>query len=476
MSDERRFSAIVLAAGQGTRMKSQRPKVLHGLMGKPMVSYPVEAALAAGAERVVAVVGHAADAVTEALAARYPARVSTALQPEQRGTGDAARCGVEALAGFAGELLVVNGDAPLLPAALLGELVDAMRRTGTRLGLVTSSLPDATGYGRIIRDAGGAVVAVREQRDCSAEEQAITEWNPGVYVIDADFFRAAVATLTTDNAQGELYITDLIAIAARDGGVAEVVADADLLHGVNDRAQLVQCERLLRLQILSAHARAGVTIRAPESTFVDADVTLAPDVTLEAGVQLRGRCDIASGCHIDVGSVLTDVRLGPGTRVLPYTVATDSRVGGDARLGPFSHLRPGSDVGDEVHLGNFVETKKTRLERGAKANHLAYLGDGDIGEGANVGAGTIFCNYDGFNKHRTVLEAGVFIGSDSQLVAPVRVGKNAYVASGTTVTMDVPEDALAIGRARQANKPDLGARLRARLQAQKAAAQAAKKG
>jgi bifunctional UDP-N-acetylglucosamine pyrophosphorylase/glucosamine-1-phosphate N-acetyltransferase len=474
MADPSSFVAIVLAAGQGTRMKSALPKVLHPLLGRPMVSYPVQAALDAGAERVVVVVGHGREQVQAELGRRFDARVISAVQAEQRGTGDAARCGAQAVADFCGTLLVLNGDAAVITAAPLRALLERAHAAQVELALLTSTLPDASGYGRILRDGQGCVTAIRELKDCSEQERSIREFNPGVYAIAAPFFRNAVAQLGTSNAQGELYLTDLVALAARAGQVEGVPWDAAELEGVNDRAELAARERELRLRACKAHALAGVTIRDPESTFIDTDVELGPDVTIESHVHLRGRCRIAAGAHIDVGCVLRDVSVSARARLLPYTVATASTIGEDAQVGPFSHLRPESQLGPSVHIGNFVETKKTRLGRGSKANHLAYLGDGMIGEDVNVGAGTIFCNYDGYAKHTTVLEDGAFIGSDSQMVAPVTVGKDGYVATGTTVTMDVPPGDLAIGRARQVNKAGLGVRLRERLEAQAEKAKAEK--
>jgi bifunctional UDP-N-acetylglucosamine pyrophosphorylase/glucosamine-1-phosphate N-acetyltransferase len=409
------------------------------------------------------------------LAKRFDARVVAALQPEQRGTGDAARCGAQAAPDHKGLFLIFYGDAPLITSRALHRLVEVASGSATPLALLTATLDDATGYGRILRDQHGRVIAIREQKDCSSEEAAIREWNPGVYAIDADFFRAAASKLTTANKQGELYLTDLVAMAAQQGGVADVVWEASELYGVNDRAELAARERDMRLGFNTRLGKAGVTIRDPWSTFIDADVEIAPDVTLEPNVHLRGRCRIESGAVIDTGCVLRDVHVRAGAELLPYTVATRSAIGERAQVGPFSHLRPESDLGPEVHIGNFVETKKTRLGRGSKANHLAYLGDGVIGEGVNVGAGTIFCNYDGFAKHTTVIEDGVFIGSDSHLVAPVTIGKDAYVATGTTVTQSVPAGAMAIGRARQENKPELATRLRERLKAQAERGKAAKK-
>jgi bifunctional UDP-N-acetylglucosamine pyrophosphorylase/glucosamine-1-phosphate N-acetyltransferase len=430
-----------------------------------MLSYPVQAALDAGAEKVVVVLGHGKEQVEAELAKRFGARVLTALQPEQRGTGDAARCGIEAVPEHQGLALVFYGDAPLITERPLKQLVELARRSQSPLALLTAEIDDATGYGRIVRDPQGRVAGIREQKDCSADEARIKEFNPGVYAIAAPFFRAAVKQLSTNNAQGELLLTDVVAIAAKQGGVSDLVWSAQDLEGVNDRGELVARERELRRRLAKRLAKGGVTLRDPEGTFIDADVVIAQDVVIESSVHLRGRCEIERGVLIDVGCVLSDVTVREGARLFAYTVATRSVIGERAQVGPFSHLRPESDLGSEAHIGNFVELKKTRVGRGSKANHLAYLGDGVIGEQVNVGAGTIFCNYDGYAKHVTVLEDGAFIGSDSQMIAPVTVGKNAYVATGTTVTLDVPEDALAIGRARQENKAGLGKRLREKLKA-----------
>jgi bifunctional UDP-N-acetylglucosamine pyrophosphorylase/glucosamine-1-phosphate N-acetyltransferase len=458
--------ALVLAAGQGTRMRSELPKVLHPLLGRPMIAYPVEAALDAGCSRVVAVLGHGREAIGAELSRRFGARVHTTLQAEQLGTGHAARCGVEALPEHEGAFLVVYGDAPLLTAAPLLALIEAVARSGVELALLTSRQADATGYGRVIRDAAGTIVCIREQKDCSEDEKALTEWNPGLYCVKAGFFRRALAKLDTNNAQRELLLTDVVAAAARAKGLSDVPWPEAELHGVNDRVQLAEREGALRRRLNREHALRGVTIRDPESAYIEPDVTIEADAVIEPDVHLRGRCVIERGAHVDVGSVLRDVIVRAGARILPYTVATSSEIGARAQVGPFSHLRPSSELGADAHVGNFVETKKTRLGAGSKANHLAYLGDGVIGAGVNIGAGTIFCNYDGYQKHVTTLEDGVFVGSDSQLVAPVTVGKNAYVATGTTVITDVPPDGLAIGRARQANKEGLGKRLRERLAAQ----------
>lgn len=465
MANHPDFVAIILAAGQGTRMKSTLPKVLHEAGGAPLSVWPMRAAQKAGARHLVMVLGYGREQVEAALQARFPGGFTAAVQPEQRGTGDAVRCGMAALDEYAGTIVVLYGDCPLIPAEAITSLVNERQARGVPLALLTSTMDDPTGYGRILRGADGRVVAIREHRDCSPEERLLHEVNPGIYAIDAAFLRAALGKLSTANSAGELYLTDVVASAAAGGGVASVPWDIADLRGVNDRFELGLADRALRLRIAKKHAQAGATLRDPESVWIDADVEIAPDAVIEPRVTLRGRTRILEGAHVDVGAVLDNVTVQRGARVRPYTVATDSTLGEGAEAGPFSHLRPGSELGPEAKVGNFVEVKKTKLGRGSKANHLAYLGDGIIGDHVNVGAGTIFCNYDGFQKHTTVLEDDVFIGSDSQLVAPVKVGKGAYVATGTTVTRDVPEGALAIARTRQENKEGYAARLKAKLKA-----------
>jgi bifunctional UDP-N-acetylglucosamine pyrophosphorylase/glucosamine-1-phosphate N-acetyltransferase len=471
-------------------MKSALPKVLHPLCGRELVAWPVHAALEAGAARVVVVVGHGREAVAGALAARFPThtaarRLTTAVQEKQLGTGDAVRSALPALADVADEdyVVVLCGDTPLLRHEAIGALLDAALRDAgggaqSKCAMLTGEVDDPTGYGRIVRDARGRIVAIREHKDATPEERAIREMNPGVYAVEKGFLVRAIAALDTKNAQGELYLTDVVARAAQEdpAGVAAQAWPMEDLHGVNDRHDLAQAEALLRARINRALGQSGVTLRDPRSTYVDADVVLAADVTLEANVVLRGHTQIGAGARIDVGCVLEDVVVAPGARLKPYTVATESVIGERAQVGPFSHLRPRSTLGPDAHVGNFVETKATSLGARSKANHLAYLGDGVIGEDVNVGAGTIFCNYDGFQKHTTRLLDGAFIGSDSQLVAPVTVGRGAYVATGTTVTKDVPDDALAISRPKQENKLSYASRLRATMKAKKEAAAAAASG
>jgi len=450
-------TAVVLAAGLGTRMKSALPKVLHRIAGRPLIEFPVRAALELDVAAVVVVTSGHPD-IEASLTQAFGPKVVTVVQDPPRGTGDAARVGLARVS--TERTLVFYGDTPLVTARELEQLLAESRNAD--LALLSALAPDPAGYGRVLRAPDGRVLEIREQRDLQTDaERAVREVNAGMYAATTSVLSQAVAQLQPMNAQGELYLTDVVATVAARGRVVALVGSADSLVGVNDRAQLREAEELLFERIRGRLGREGVLVRG--DARIDDTVSVAPGAELEAGVRLRGTTRIGPDCRIDVGSVLTDVTLGAGVNVKPYSVMSASSVGDRAEIGPFSHLRPDSEIEAEAHLGNFVETKKTRVRRGAKANHLAYLGDADIGERANVGAGTIVCNYDGFQKHRTVVGAEAFIGSDSQLVAPVTVGKGAFVASGTTVTEDVPDGALAIGRARQENKPGKGAELKARF-------------
>jgi bifunctional UDP-N-acetylglucosamine pyrophosphorylase/glucosamine-1-phosphate N-acetyltransferase len=460
------LTAVVMAAGLGKRMKSALPKVLHRAAGRPLVAYPVRAALEAGATEVVLVVSpDVREAVTAVVGelGELPIRIATQERP--LGTGDAARAGLAEVKSE--RVVVLCGDTPLVRASDIVALLSAFDAApAAELALLSAVLEDPTGYGRVLRDAAGAVTEVREHRDLRSDaERAVREVNAGVYVAKTEALRAAVGRIENDNAAGEYYLTDAVAIAAKGGGALAIVGHADNLLGVNDRAQLAQAEELLFRNIARRHQIAGATVA--NGARLDDTVSVEPDAAVAASAVVRGRSHIAAGATLDVGVVVTDSEIGPRAMVKPYCVIVESKVAGGAQIGPFAHLRPGSEIDEEAHIGNFVETKKTRVRKGAKANHLAYLGDGDIGEKANVGAGTIFCNYDGFRKHKTVIGPGAFIGSDSQIVAPVTIGEGAYVATGTTVTKDVPADALAIGRTAQENKLGYAPRLRARLGAKK---------
>jgi bifunctional UDP-N-acetylglucosamine pyrophosphorylase/glucosamine-1-phosphate N-acetyltransferase len=445
------LAAIVLAAGKGTRMRSARAKVLHELLGRPLIAYPVGLAHAMGANPLLAVLGHQREAVEAVLLARFGVgEVRVVEQGEQRGTGHAVKLALPALGGFRGIVLILYGDVPLLRRETLHALVGTARRYQC-LAVVTATPQDATGYGRILRDSRGHVIGVVEQKDATVEERAINEVNAGIYAAPAAFLRKATAGLLARNAQKEYYLTDIVARAARTIGVTAVEADARDVAGINDRHQLAEAQAVMQARInrgFMAHA----TFHDPASTVVEPDVEIGVDVEIGRNVSLRGRTRIGHGARIDDGVILTNTQVGAGAQIKPYTVATDAAIGAGAIMGPFSHLRPGADVGPEAHVGNFVELKKTVLGRGSKANHLSYLGDAIIGERVNIGAGTITCNYNGYEKSTTIIEDQAFIGSDSQLVAPVRVGRRAVIAAGTTVTRDVPAGALAIARSQQIAK------------------------
>jgi bifunctional UDP-N-acetylglucosamine pyrophosphorylase / glucosamine-1-phosphate N-acetyltransferase len=447
------LAAVVLCAGKGTRMKSETAKVLHPVLGQPLAAWPIARALELGCAPVVAVVGHQAPEVQAALERRFPgAPLRFVTQARQDGTADAVRTGLAALAGASGPLLVLYGDTPLLQTGTLQSLIAAFRAARGQLALLTTEVADPTGYGRILR-VSGRLTGVVEERDCTADQRDIHEVNAGVYLFDAAFLRKGLAALTPANAQGELYLTDLVALAAREGEVASVRADFQDTRGVNDRADLAACARVLRARVNAGHMAAGVTLLDPETTYIEAAVAIAPDVLIEPGASLRGRTRVATGVTVGQGTVLIDSEVGEGTTVLPYSVMNEARVGRRCVIGPFARLRPGSELGEGVEIGNFAETKKVQIGDGTKAHHHCYLGDASIGARVNVGAGTITCNYDGFQKHRTEIGDGVFIGSDSQLVAPVKVGEGSYVGAGTTVTEDVPSDTLVFARAPRVDKP-----------------------
>jgi len=445
----RELGAVVLAAGLGTRMKSATAKVLHTLGGQPLLRYPLAALGALDPDRVIVVVGHQADAV-RAVAEHAGLRgLATALQAEQHGTGHAVRCAAPALAGFAGDVLILYGDAPLVRAGTLRRLLDHHRATDADLTLLTMRFRDPRGYGRIVRDGGGRVSRIVEERDASEAERAITEVNPGFYCVRAPVLLPLLAQLRADNAQGEYYLTDIVELAARRGHAIESVETdrPDELAGINSRAELARAEEQLRAERVERFMAAGVTFEDPATAYLGPQVEIGPDTVIGPNVTLRGATRIGRGCRLDGTAWLTDAVLADGVHLRFACVVEEAEIGPEAIVGPFARLRPGTRLGARVHVGNFVETKKALLGEGTKANHLTYLGDCEIGPETNVGAGTITCNYDGFAKHRTKIGARVQIGSDTQLVAPVEVGDDAYIAAGTTVTRPVPAGALAVSRA-----------------------------
>ena len=442
----KKVACIILAAGKGTRMNSAQAKVLHKVLGKAMVAYPIEVALSLGASPVVAVLGHQRQQVTQVIEGRFgPKQIKVVEQKEQKGTGHAVRLGLAPLPRFSGTVLILCGDTPLLREETLAALLTESRKKKC-LAMVTSVVRDPSGYGRIVRDSAGKILTVVEHKDASATERRIAEINAGIYAAPADFLRKATAKLSNHNAQGEYYLTDIVARAAESIGIVGIDAPAEETSGINDRAQLVAAEAILGNRLVAFHQRQ-VTFRDPRRVEIEAEVAIEADAEIGRDVALRGRTRIGAGAVIGNGCILTDTEVNAGAVLLPYCVCTQAIIGENAKIGPFAHLRPGTVLAADVHVGNFVETKKTQIGRGSKANHLSYLGDTLIGEKVNVGAGTITCNYNGYEKRQTIIEDGAFIGSDTQLVAPVRIGKKAVVAAGATITEDVREGALAITRA-----------------------------
>ena len=450
--------AIVLAAGKGTRMKSRKPKVLHEVAGKPLVSWSIDAVRDAGCGDVVVVVGHGAAEVDAVLQKRHGGGVKSVVQAEQKGTGHAVMMALPALPA-AGVAVVVCGDTPFVTSSAIAALLTA--RAEAPVAMWTTRVPAPRGYGRIVRDAAGAVAGIVEEKDATDAQRQINEINPGVYAFDVGFLRDNLSKLTTVNAAGEYYLTDLIRLCVQQGGrVASLDVDAGITDGINDRAQLAAAEVRMRDLIVSRHMNNGVSFLLKDTVLIGSDVVIGEDTVVHPGVSLQGKTTLGRGVVVGQGSVIKDAVVEDDVTIHPYSLFEQCVVRSQAIVGPFSRLRPEADVGVGAHVGNFVELKKTKLGKGSKANHLAYLGDADIGAGVNVGAGTITCNYDGVGKHKTVLGDGVFVGSNSTLVAPVVVESDAYVAAGSVVTDDVPKDAIAFGRARQTNKEGRATSLR----------------
>ncbi len=456
-------AALILAAGQGKRMRSQLPKVLHRCGELPLVAHVVRLALGAGCSPVVVVVDPQGDAIRVALAELFPgAPLSFAVQERPLGTGDAARAGMSALTSFSGQVLILYGDVPLLTPGTVARLKE--QRGSAALAMLTGKVDDPTGYGRVVRE-GGKVSRIVEHKDATPAERSINEVNVGVYDIEAGLLRDGLGSLSRNNAQGELYLTDVVALAAKRGEVATLTLD-DMgeVRGVNTRAELHAAEEALRRRLIAQHQERGVSFRDVAGTFLGVDVEIEPDAEIGVGVQLWGKTKVGAGARLDGPTVVRDSVIGGRAVVEAFCHLEGASVAPGAHVGPFARLRPGAVLEEGARVGNFVEVKKSRLGKGAKANHLAYIGDAEVGPGANVGAGTITCNYDGVSKHPTHIGAGAFIGSNSTLVAPVRVGDGAYVAAGSTITKEVPKDALAFGRARQETREGMAVRLRERIQ------------
>lgn len=455
------LAVVVLAAGEGTRMRSAVPKVLHAIGGRSLVGHALAAARSIGPDHLAVVVRHGRDRVVEHVRELDPA-VVIADQDDVPGTGRALACGLAELPGLAGGTVVVTyGDVPLLSARTLAALLVAHRAGGDAITMLTARLEDPTGYGRVLRDDAERVIGVVEDRDADDKQRLITEINSGVYVFEADVLSAALGRIGSANAQGERYLTDVIGLARSDGlGVGALVTDdAAQVEGVNDRIQLSALGRELNRRLLLDWMRAGVTVIDPETTWVDVDVRLAADVVLEPGVQLRSGTAVAEGATIGPDTTLVGCQIGPGARVL-RSHATGARIGADAMVGPFSYLRPGTTLGERGKIGAFVEVKNSEIGTGSKVPHLSYVGDATLGQDVNIGAATIFANYDGEAKHRTTVGDAVRTGSDTVLVAPVELGAGSYTGSGSVITEDVPPGALGVARGRQHNSEGWVARRR----------------
>ena len=440
--------AVILAAGKGTRMKSALPKVLHAVGGKSMLRHVMTAAEQAGAKRMLVVVGFGGDKVQ----AEIGAAAEFVLQAEQLGTGHAMMQVQPVLAGFSGTILLLCGDTPLLTGQALLDLVAAHQQSGAAATVLTAKPADATGYGRILRDESGQVLGIVEQKDATAEQKQIGEINTGIYCFEAAPLFAALAGLTCNNAQGEYYLTDVLAILAQAGQQVRAVEVADFQEtlGINSRLQLAEAEKILRQRKLVELMDSGVTVMDPASTFVDASVSVGEDTVLYPFTWLEGETTIGRDCRIGPNSRISDSQLGDAV-TLHFSYAHECKIAGGVSVGPYVHLRPDTELAAGVKVGNFVEIKNSRVGVGSKLPHLSYIGDADIGSGVNIGCGTITVNYDGKKKHRTVVGDTAFVGCNSNLVAPVSVGSGAYIAAGSTITKDVPDGALGVGRARQSN-------------------------
>jgi len=451
-------TVVILAAGLGTRMKSRRAKVLHTAGGRTLIEHVVSTALElAPPERIFVVVGYQADAVRAAV--RTPG-IGFIEQSEQKGTGHALMVGRGALSKLAGYLVVVYGDGPLLRAATLRSLIGAAAASDGAGVLLTAQMEDPTGYGRVMRGGSNRVAAIVEQKAATPEQLAVRHANMGIYCYRADVFWRHVDEIRPDNPAGEYYLTDMVEILNRAGHsvVAMEIADPRECLGINNRVELAEVDRLLRERTARHWMLEGVTIEKPETVAIDAGARIGMDTVVGPFAQILGETEIGEDCRIGAGAILRDSVLADGAAIGAYTVIESSRIGAGASVGPFARLRMGNEVGPGAHIGNFVELKKTSFGAGAKAGHLAYLGDAHIGDETNIGAGTITCNFDGRRKHATTIGKGSFVGSNSTLVAPLEVGEGAYLGAGSVITETVPADALALGRARQVVKPGWAAR------------------
>lgn len=443
------FTSVILAAGMGTRMKSKMPKVLHKVCGKPLSKWVIDASEAAGADKVCAVVGHKAETVKEVLGDVC----EFALQAEQKGTGHAVMQAIDVIKNSKGEVVILNGDTPLITAETINKAIEYHKNNGNQATVITAILDDATGYGRIVRDNDGSVLKIVEQKDASKEEKKINEVNSGLYVFDAQSLVYALDKITPNNAQGEYYLTDtleiLLSAGKKIGGYA--ISDNDEIRGINDRVQLNEAEKIMQKRINEYHMRNGVTMRNPESVYIEDGVEIGNDTEICQNVTIKSGTKIGSDCVIGSGSMLDRAVIHDGVDVLS-SVILESEVDEGTHVGPFAYIRPNCHVGKEVKVGDFVELKNSNIDDGTKISHLTYIGDSDVGKRVNFGCGTVTCNYDGKKKYRTTIGDDCFVGCNTNFVSPINVGDGVYIAAGSTITEDIPENSLSIARARQVNK------------------------
>lgn len=443
------FTSVILAAGMGTRMKSKMPKVLHTVCGKPLSKWVIDASKAAGADKVCAVVGHKAETVKEVLGDVC----EFALQAEQKGTGHAVMQAIDVIKNSKGEVVILNGDTPLITAETINKAIEYHKNNDNQATVITAILDDATGYGRIVRDNDGSVLKIVEQKDASEEEKKINEVNSGMYVFDAQSLVYALDKITPNNAQGEYYLTDtleiLLSAGKKIGGYA--ISDNDEIRGINDRVQLNEAENIMQKRINEYHMRNGVTMRNPESVYIEDGVEIGNDTEICQNVTIKSGTKIGSDCVIGSGSMLDRAVIHDGVDVLS-SVILESEVDEGTHVGPFAYIRPNCHVGKEVKVGDFVELKNSNIDDGTKISHLTYIGDSDVGKRVNFGCGTVTCNYDGKKKYRTTIGDDCFVGCNTNFVSPINVGDGVYIAAGSTITEDIPENSLSIARARQVNK------------------------
>lgn len=446
-----KLTAIVLAAGRGTRMKSAQPKVLHKLLDEPLISYPLRALSELGIKKQLVVVSGDQDGDQVESSMSDFSAIEWPRQIQARGTADAVAAALKTLDGVSGSVLILCGDVPLLSSVTLQSFHQKHQQSQAQLTILTADLDDGGSYGRIILDDEGLPEAIVEAKDATPEQLLVKRINSGTYLVDIDLLRKALAETDCDNAQGEYYLTDMVAFARQNGAstaIFDIVDNREIL-GINTRDDLVSLEKIMAARISSHWLANGVTVHFPETVRIGPCVTLGQDTEINSSVSLSGQTEIGEGSHIGAGVLIKNCKIGDQVEIKPYSVLEDTVVEENSQIGPFARLRPGTNIGAGAKIGNFVETKKAKFGKGAKASHLAYIGDAEIGEESNLGAGTITCNYDGFNKFKTIIGRRVFVGSDSQLVAPVKLGDDVLVGAGSTVTRDVADNALVTTRTRQ---------------------------